>query len=64
MANQVVHLLSRPFFVSERWGIAPEGGNPCRLMKKYDREKSCGRFFCYFFTFPQYQSSQSKGASA
>jgi len=56
-------MLSRLFFVAERWGIAPEGGNPYRFMKKY-REKSCEPFFCCFFTFPQYQSSQLKGALA
>ena len=61
MANQVVHMLSRPFFLAERWGIAPEGGNPCRFMKKY-REKNRERFFC-LFTFSQYKSSRSKGAS-
>ena len=33
MANQVAHMLSRLFSVAERWGIAPEGGNPCRFMK-------------------------------
>ena len=61
MANQVVHMLSRLFFVAERWSIAPEGGNPCRYMKKY-RQKNRERFFFCCFTFPQYQSSQSKGA--
>jgi len=43
MANQVVHMLSRLFHMAEGWGIAPEGGNPCRFVKKY-QEKSCERF--------------------
>ena len=27
-ANPVAHMLPRLSFVAERWGIAPEGGNP------------------------------------
>jgi len=40
MANKVLDLLSRLFNVAELWGIAPEGGNPCRFVRKY---KECGR---------------------
>ena len=43
MANQVVDTLSRLFSVAEAWGVAPEGGNPCRFVKKY-RNRSCERF--------------------
>ena len=43
MANQVVVLLSRLFNTAEAWGIAPEGGNPCRFVQKY-KERSCERF--------------------
>ena len=43
MANQVVDLLSRLYYMAEGWGFAPEGGNPCRFVKKYP-EKSCERF--------------------
>lgn len=35
MANKVVDLLSRLFNMAELWGIAPEGGNPCRFVRKY-----------------------------
>ena len=43
MANQVVDTLSRLFSMAEVWGVAPEGGNPCRFVKKY-RNRSCERF--------------------
>ena len=43
MANRVVDLLSRLFNMAEAWGVAPDGGNPCRLVKKY-KERSCERF--------------------
>ena len=43
MANKVVDMLSRLFYMAELWGIAPEGGNPCRFVRKY-QEKSCERF--------------------
>ena len=36
-ANQAVVLLSRLFTMAEAWGLAPEGGNPCRFVKKYPR---------------------------
>ena len=35
MANKVVDMLSRLFNMAELWGIAPEGGNPCRFVRKY-----------------------------
>ena len=43
MANQVVDTLTRLFVMAEAWGVAPEGGNPCRFVKKY-RKRSCERF--------------------
>ena len=43
MANKVVDMLSRLFNMAEAWGIAPEGGNPCRFVRKY-KERSCERF--------------------
>lgn len=42
-ANRVVDTLSRLFYMAEAWGVAPEGGNPCRFVKKY-RSRSCERF--------------------
>ena len=35
MANKVLDLLSRLFIMAEAWGIVPEGGNPCRFIRKY-----------------------------
>ena len=43
MANRVIDMLSRLFNMAEAWGVAPEGGNPCRFVKKYT-ERSCERF--------------------
>ena len=43
MANRVIGMLSRLFNMAEAWGVAPEGGNPCRFVKKY-KERSCERF--------------------
>ncbi len=43
MANRVVETLSRLFHMAEAWGEAPEGGNPCRFVKKYP-ERSSERF--------------------
>ena len=43
MANRVVETLSRLYYMAEAWGVAPEGGNPCRFVKKY-RNRSCERF--------------------
>ena len=42
-ANQVVGLLSRLFHKAAKSGYAPEGGNPCRFIKKYPT-RSCERF--------------------
>ena len=36
MANKVVDMLSRLYSMAELWGIAPEGGNPCRFVRKYN----------------------------
>ena len=35
MANHVVEILSRLFTMAEYWGLAPEGGNPCRFVTRY-----------------------------
>ena len=43
MANRVVETLSRLFYMAGAWGVAPEGGNPCRFVKKY-KDRSCERF--------------------
>ncbi len=43
MANRVLDMLSRLFRMAELWGIAPEGGNPCRFVRKY-RKRSRERF--------------------
>ena len=43
MANRVIDMLSRLFNMADAWGLAPEGGNPCRFVKKY-KERSCERF--------------------
>ena len=43
MANRVVDLLSRLFNMAEAWGVAPDGGNPCRFVQKY-KERSRERF--------------------
>ncbi len=43
MANRVLDLLSRLFNMAELWGIAPEGGNPCRFVRKY-KERGRERF--------------------
>ena len=42
-ANQVIGLLSRLFHKAAKSGYAPEGGNPCRFIKKYPM-RSCERF--------------------
>ena len=43
MANLVVAVLSRLFNAAAAWGLAPEGGNPCRFVVKY-RERRHERF--------------------
>ena len=35
MANKVVDMLSRLFNMAELWDVAPDGGNPCRFVRKY-----------------------------
>ena len=39
MANQVIVTLSRMINQAEVWGLAPEGGNPCRFVVKYRQRK-------------------------
>ena len=43
MANRVVDMLSRLFNMAEAWGVALEGANPCRFVKRYPT-RSCERF--------------------
>ena len=43
MANQVIDVLSRLFHKAAKSGHAPDGGNPCRFIKKYPT-RSCERF--------------------
>ena len=43
IANRAVGTLSRLFDMAEAWGVAPEGGNPCRFVKKY-KNLNCERF--------------------
>jgi len=43
MANQVIDMLSRLFHMARKTGHAPDGGNPCRFIKKYP-PRSCDRF--------------------
>ena len=42
-ANLAVATLSRVFTMAEAWGLAPEGGNPCRFVVKY-KERRRERF--------------------
>jgi len=35
MSNKAIDALSRLFNMAEQWGVAPEGGNPCRFIHKY-----------------------------
>ena len=39
MANLMVAILSQMFNKAEAWGLAPEGGNPCRFVVKYKERK-------------------------
>ena len=39
VANQVIVTLSRMINQAEVWGLAPEGGNPCRFVVKYCERK-------------------------
>ena len=43
MANQVTDVLSRLFHKAAKSDYAPDGGNPCRFIKKYPT-RSCERF--------------------
>ena len=45
MANKVVGMLSRLFYMAEGRGIAAEGGNPCKFVRKY-KEPGCERTPC------------------
>jgi integrase len=42
-ANRVLALLSKMFSLSEKWGLRPDGTNPCRHVERY-RETSRERF--------------------
>ncbi len=42
-ANRVLALLSKMFNLAERWGLRPNGSNPCRHVERY-RERKCERF--------------------
>ena len=35
LSNKAVDALSRLYNMAEQWGVAPEGGNPCRFIRKY-----------------------------
>ena len=43
MSNKAIDALSRLYNMAEQWGVAPEGGNPCRFIRKY-REPPRERF--------------------
>jgi integrase len=38
-ANRVMALLSKMFNLAERWGLRPDGTNPCRHVEKYKEAK-------------------------
>ena len=42
-ANRVLALLSKMFNLAERWGLRPDGTNPCRHVERY-RERKMERF--------------------
>jgi integrase len=42
-ASRCLALLSKMFNLAEKWGIRPDGSNPCRHVEKYP-ERSLGRF--------------------
>jgi integrase len=42
-ANRVLALLSKMFRLAERWGLRPDGTNPCRHVERY-RERKLERF--------------------
>ena len=35
VANNTIQVLSQLYRKAQRWGLAPEGGNPCRSVRKY-----------------------------
>ena len=43
MSNKAIDALSRLYNMAEQWGVAPEGGNPCRFVRKY-KEPARERF--------------------
>lgn len=38
-ANRVLALLSKMFNLAERWGVRPDGSNPCRHVDRYPEKK-------------------------
>ena len=42
-ANRAIAILAKMFTLAEQWGMMPEGGNPCRSIRKY-REGRRERF--------------------
>ena len=38
-ANRVLALLSKMFNLAERWGLRPDGSNPCRHVEKFKEKK-------------------------
>ncbi|MCC6642740.1 MAG: site-specific integrase [Deltaproteobacteria bacterium] len=38
-ANRVLSLLSKAFNLAERWGLRPDGSNPCRNIDRYPERK-------------------------
>jgi integrase len=42
-ANRTLALLSKLFNLAEKWGLRPDGSNPCRHVEKY-RERKIERF--------------------
>ena len=42
-ANRTLALLSKMFNLAEKWGLRPDGSNPCRHVEKY-RERKLERF--------------------
>jgi integrase len=38
-ANRLLAVLSKMFNLAERWGLRPDGSNPCRLIEKFAEGK-------------------------
>ena len=38
-ANRALTILAKMFSLAEEWGLAPEGANPCRSIRKYREQK-------------------------